>query len=212
MEDAKQNAALEGEGAGRRVPPARLVRLALAFYLVVGALAVAWRMAVDGAWPWRAEPAPPPWPPVLRIGAGLAFGAVLIVVSRVWTTWSPAGRRLAAELAELIRGVSTGQALVLAAVSGLAEEAFFRGALQPRVGWLLASVAFGLAHFHPRPGLRVWSLASALAGLGFGWLFIASGDLAAPALAHALVNAVNLRWLGRSAPDELNAGRGTARP
>jgi membrane protease YdiL (CAAX protease family) len=130
--------------------------------------------------------------------AGLGTGAALVVASRVWTARSAAGRALAAELGALVAGLTTRQALWLAALSGLAEEAFFRGALQPRVGWLAASLAFGLAHFHPRRELRVWSLSAALAGLAFGALFQASGDLLAPALAHATVNALNLRWLARS--------------
>ena len=115
----------------------------------------------------------------------------------VWTARTATGSRLAAELGAIVAGLTSGQALGLAAISGLAEEAFFRGALQPRVGWLAASLLFGLAHFHPRRELRAWSLSAALAGLGFGALFAASGDLVAPALAHALLNGLNLRWLAR---------------
>lgn len=213
MNDAKENAALRARGAGRRLAPARLVGLAVAFYGVVLGAAIAWRWLADGVGPWRSAAQPPSWPLGLRAGAGVAFGAALIAASRVWTEHTAAGRRLSAELAQLVRGVSTRQALILALVSGLAEEAFFRGALQPQVGWLAASVLFGVAHFHPRPGLRVWSLSAGLAGLGFGWLFAASGDLVAPALAHFLVNAVNLRWLGQSAPGgALSADRETGRP
>jgi membrane protease YdiL (CAAX protease family) len=100
-------------------------------------------------------------------------------------------------LARAIGPVSAREAILLAALSGVAEEAFFRGALQPQVGWPVATALFGLAHFHPRKELRVWSLSAALAGLGFATLFESSGDLLAPAIAHALVNAVNLRWLAR---------------
>jgi membrane protease YdiL (CAAX protease family) len=113
------------------------------------------------------------------------------------------------ELAALVRGLTPAAALLLAAVSGLAEEALFRGALQPALGWLAASALFGLAHFLPRPGLRSWSLAAALAGLGLGKLFAWSGDLVAPVLAHALLNAVNLLRLSQW---RLSADPGTARP
>lgn len=209
MDDAKETAALEAGVAGLALAPARLVRTAIAFYAVLLAAALGWRFLVDGQSPWRVSDAAPSWPLPIRIAAGLSLGAALILASRAWTSRSAAGRRLARELAPLVAGVSSSQALVLAALSGIAEEAFFRGALQPRVGWFAASLLFGLAHFHPR--LRAWSISAALAGLGFGALFSASGDLLAPVIAHALVNAVNLRWLAR-AGFEFNADRGTARP
>jgi membrane protease YdiL (CAAX protease family) len=194
MEDAKETAGLRDES---KVAPAlaqRLVAIAALLYAALLIAAIGWRWLADGELPWRA-PAAAPWQTWQRVAAGFAFGIALVAVSRVWTERSRAGRELAAELASLVRGLSVGQALLLAAISGLAEEAFFRGALQPRVGWLLASLLFGLAHFHPRRELRVWSASAVVAGLGFGALFEASGDLLAPALAHAVVNAVNLRWL-----------------
>jgi membrane protease YdiL (CAAX protease family) len=40
-----------------------------------------------------------------------------------------------------------------------------------------------------------------LAGLGFGLLFDATGNLVAPIAAHALLNAVNLSWLSRHYAD-----------
>ncbi len=197
MADAKETAGLELRNAGgSRVGP-RLVPLAVALYAALFAAAAGWRQIADGAWPWHAAAEAPLWPLAARIAAGLAFGSALIAASRLWTARSSAGQRLAQELAAVVTGLTTRQTIALAALSGLAEEAFFRGALQPRVGWLAASLLFGLAHFHPRRELRVWSLSAAIAGLGFAALFEASGDLLAPALAHALLNAVNLRWLAR---------------
>ncbi|MFI5320345.1 MAG: type II CAAX prenyl endopeptidase Rce1 family protein [Myxococcota bacterium] len=205
MADAKESAALSPQAAARFGPLPRLLPLALAFYGALLGAAVAWRSLVDGVGPWTAGALSPPWPLGARIGAGVALGAALIGTSRVWTSRSEAGRRLAAELGRLVGGLSTPRVCLLAAASGLAEEAFFRGALQPRVGWLAASLLFGLAHFHPSRELRLWSLTAALAGLALGALFQASGDLLAPALTHALLNAVNLRWLARRANEDLRA-------
>jgi hypothetical protein len=203
MADAKETAGLGPRGATREPAAPCLVPLALGFYGALFAAAAAWRLLVDGEWPWRVHPMPPAWPLAARVAAGLAFGSGLIAASRLWTARSAAGRRLAQELAAVIGSLTTPQAVLLAAASGLAEEAFFRGALQPRVGWLAASLLFGLAHFHPRRELRIWSLSAALAGLGFGALFQASGDLLAPVLAHALLNAVNLRWLADTNGDRV---------
>jgi membrane protease YdiL (CAAX protease family) len=167
----------------------------LGFYGVMGAAALVWRLAVDGVLPWAEGPEPPalsvPW----RIAAGLAAGAVLVAASRAWTLRTEAGRALAGELARLLGPISLGRAWLFALASGLAEEAFFRGALQPRVGFLAATLLFAAAHFVPAAKLWGWALFALVAGALFGALFAATGDLLAPFLAHALVNGLNLRWL-----------------
>ena len=167
----------------------------LIFYGALGALAVAWRLLVDGVLPWRSSPAPALAPVWQRLGLGLLAGLALVAVSRQATEHTRAGRALAAELGRLLGPLSTRRALAFALASGLAEEAFFRGALQPRVGLVIATVLFAAAHYVPRPGLRVWSLFALAAGFLFGALFAWTGDLLAPAVAHALVNGMNLRWL-----------------
>jgi membrane protease YdiL (CAAX protease family) len=181
------------EAPGRPIP----LHWVLIFYGVLGAAAVAWRLWVDGVLPWRISPDVEPAPLWLRLGLGLAAGLGLVVASREVSARTRAGRALAEELARLLGPLSTGRALAFALSSGLAEEAFFRGALQPRVGLLLATLLFAAAHYVPRPGLRAWSLFALAAGLLFGALFAWTGDLLAPAVAHAVVNALNLRWLAR---------------
>ena len=84
---------------------------------------------------------------------------------------------------------------MLAFLSGIAEEALFRGALQPKVGLVAASLLFGLAHFVPRREFAVWTGTTILAGFMLGLLFQKTGNLIAPIVAHFIVNALNLRWL-----------------
>ncbi|HXK23857.1 MAG TPA: CPBP family glutamic-type intramembrane protease, partial [Myxococcota bacterium] len=80
-------------------------------------------------------------------------------------------------------------------------EAFFRGALQPRVGLVFASALFAAAHFAPRREFLPWPFFAFAAGLAFGALFDATGNLVAPVVAHAGVNAWNLRWLAMRTRD-----------
>ena len=169
----------------------------LIFYGLLGAVAVAWRLWADGALPWRAAPGTALAPLWLRLALGVAAGLALVALSRYATERTRTGRALADELSALLGPISTGRALGFALASGLAEEAFFRGALQPRVGLVAATVLFAAAHYVPRPGLRVWSLFALGAGAVFGGLYEWTGDLLAPALAHAVVNGLNLRWLAR---------------
>ena len=169
----------------------------LIFYGALAGVAVAWRAWADGALPWRASPDAALAPLWLRLGLGVAAGLALVAASRFATERTRTGRALADELSALLGPLSGRRALVFALASGLAEEAFFRGALQPRVGLLAATLLFAAAHYVPRAGLRVWSLFALAAGALFGALFEMTGDLLAPALAHAVVNGLNLRWLAR---------------
>ena len=184
------------QGAGPGGPSLR-VHWVLIFYGLLGGAAVAWRLWADGILPWRASPSDPVSPGWLRLGLGVAAGLGLVAASRVATERTQAGRALASELSRLLGPLSERRAFGFALASGLAEEAFFRGALQPRVGLAAATVLFAAAHYVPRPGLRVWALFALVAGALFGVLFERTGDLLAPAVAHAVVNGLNLHWLAR---------------
>lgn len=172
--------------------------LATAFYGALAAIAWGWRLWIDGVAPWT-SPGGTPWPLPGRVAAGLAAGLALVALSRIWTLRTPSGRALAREMVALLGPLRAPEAWLLALLSGLGEELFFRGALQPRVGWLWASLLFGAAHLAPQRGLWTWSLWALLAGGVLGGLFAGSGDLVAPALAHVVVNGLNLQWLGRRA-------------
>jgi membrane protease YdiL (CAAX protease family) len=165
------------------------------FYGLLGAAAIAWRLFADGELPWRHPAAEDPAPLAIRVSLGVGLGVALVAVSRLATRTTQSGARLAAELGAVLGRVSRSRAWAYAFASGLAEEAFFRGALQPQFGFLAATVLFALAHYAPRPGLRVWSVFALAAGAAFGALFLWTGDLLAPALAHIVVNGANLHWL-----------------
>ncbi|HME72417.1 MAG TPA: CPBP family intramembrane glutamic endopeptidase [Myxococcota bacterium] len=173
------------------------VRMALLFYGVVLAVAIVWRVGIEGeplfyASAGAAERG-------VRLGpdlaAGLAAAALVIVLSRELTRRTASGQLLAQTLGRLIGSLTLRECVLLALASGIGEEAFFRGALQPRVGLVAASLLFGAAHFVPRRGLVAWSAFSVAAGFLLGGLFAWTGNLLAPIAAHVGINAVNLRLL-----------------
>jgi len=133
------------------------------------------------------------------IGAGLLAAAVVIAVSALLTAHTRWGAMLSDALAALLGPLRPRTCWLLAAASGVAEEALFRGALQPQLGLVGASVVFGLAHFAPRRDLLPWTLFSLAAGFGLGALYAWTGNLLAPVVAHAGVNAVNLQLIARRA-------------
>ena len=179
-------------------PPARpaLVRWASLFYGGLAALSLGWAALAGTPWAFASEAARRVgvrW--ASDIGLGLAAAAAVIGLSHVVTTRTRWGETLGRELARAIGPLSGSQSAWLAALSGFAEEAFFRGALQPRIGWAAATLLFGLAHFVPRRELLPWTGFAIAVGALLGALFEATGNLVAPVVAHAVVNGINLRLL-----------------
>jgi membrane protease YdiL (CAAX protease family) len=185
--------------AGRRLP---LVRLAAAFYGVLFAVALVWALLAGRSLLFAdAQAAARGVAPLRDLAAGVATGLAAIALSAELTRRTAWGDRLARALAGVLGRLRVSECVALALLSGVAEEAFFRGALQPQVGLLAASLLFALAHFAPGRDLWPWTLCSLAAGLALGGLFAWTGNLVAPVVAHALINAVNLRVLSvRYAP------------
>ena len=177
-----------------QAPP--LPRLALLFYGALVGAALLWGALAGRSLFYASEAAAAAGAHPLRdVSVGLLAGAVVILLSREFTRRSAWGEGMARALAQILGRRGWGECVLLAAVSGVAEEAFFRGAIQPAVGLVAASLIFGLAHFAPRRDLWPWTGFSLLAGLLLGILFDATGNLIAPVVAHVLINAVNLRFI-----------------
>lgn len=199
------------EGARResQLPRPPLVRTSLYFYGAMGIGALFWRMSTPGdsiVHP-SVEAAARAWstPAALAVGAGV--GLLVVGLSEGLTRWTSLGRALADLLAETLGPLDRPNAWLLALASGLAEEMFFRGALQPKVGLVAASLLFGAAHFMPRRELVLWSVFAVAIGFAFGGLYDWTGHLAAPVAAHVVVNAINLpRLAARSVaqPDRVD--------
>ena len=87
--------------------------------------------------------------------------------------------------------------VVLAAASSVGEEMFFRGALLPVVGLVTSSAIFALLHIGPKLRHLPWTASSFGAGLLFGAMFLWTGDLSGPVIAHFLINFLNLRHVAQ---------------
>lgn len=134
----------------------------------------------------------------LGLGALLAVGT--IAASRVLVrTWAWA-RALHETLRPAVKDVPTAQLVAMALASGLGEELFFRGLLVPAVGLGLSSLVFGALHQAPGRARFVWAIWAAVMGLAFGGLFVLTGSLAGPILAHVAINAANLVHLRDTDP------------
>jgi membrane protease YdiL (CAAX protease family) len=181
------------------------VRGAVLLYGLLTVGAVTWVLADRGtADLWR-HPAPlVQLPFALGFVGGLVAGVVLgLIVARLTrvavrrTRW---GAGLHTEFQALLGPLPDGDILLLALLSAVAEECFFRGALQPTVGLVAASLVFGAMHVPVNKRFVVWTLEATVMGFVLGGLFVATGQLAAPIAAHFTINYENLHFVRRYRP------------
>ncbi len=129
------------------------------------------------------------------IGLGVALAAVTVAATRAFVRHFTWARGLHEELRPAVRDVSTRLLFLMAVLSGIGEELFFRGLLAPLLGALLSSVLFGLLHQAPGRARFVWVAWATVMGLAFSGIFLITGSLAGAILAHVAINAVNLVYL-----------------
>ncbi len=132
-------------------------------------------------------------------GVSLAAGALLALGTALATRefvrrWAWA-RALHAHLRPAVRGASDASIFVLGIASAAGEELFFRALLTPVLGLVLSSLAFGLLHQVRGRGRWAWVSWATVMGFLFGCLFLATGSLLGPVVAHAGINVANLRFL-----------------
>jgi membrane protease YdiL (CAAX protease family) len=156
--------------------------------------------------PWLALPPSIAWLYSLLIGG--AFGGVIVLGSRLSVGRFRWAQRLHREFRPIARQLSGGDILVLAVLSGVAEELLFRGLLQPYVGVVAQALLFGVVHQMRGPSRWVWAAWAAAVGLGLGIIYQLTGSIWGPVLAHAMVNAINLSYLKNHDPEPPPAALG----
>lgn len=174
-------------------------RIVVGVYALVGAISAAVALAFDHD-PLRTRALVwPELPPVANDGLSLLFGLVLAGVgigsARFFVSRFTWARALQAELAPVVRGTSDRDLLIAALASGIAEELLFRGLLLQVVGIVLSSLFFGAVHQVRGPARWAWIVWATLMGALLGGIFVATGSLLGPVVAHVLTNAVNLKFV-----------------
>ena len=146
---------------------------------------------------------------VTGVAAGI-FAVLPMLVLLAWClrTSYPPMRRLVGLVEERLgphlAGASSGGIILLAALAGLGEELLFRGVIQTWLAaryplWLallLAGALFGVGHWLS----ATYAALAGLIGLYLGVVFLLTGNLLAPIVAHAVYDVVALSVLVRRAP------------
>lgn len=189
----------------------RRIRLALVVYGVLVALALLWGVLRGDV---NLYHHPEPWlglvfpaSTLAAIGAGLAVAVAVVVSTRVLVRRTRWARLLHVEFRELLGPLSAGEIAVFALTSGIAEEMLFRGAMQPSLGIVWASIIFGAMHVGPMKRLWVWTVWATAMGFVFGALYAATGELLAPVVAHVVINYENMHFI-----ESYDPGAGGPRP
>ena len=183
------------EGKAPARPATQFYRLAWVFYLVLAIVGLLWVGVQRGRLGLELFVDPGSW--WIDLGAGFGAGGALLALWWALRRYVAAARLLEDELARLLAPLAVAEAISLAVISAVAEELFFRGALQGAVGLLPAAVLFALLHAGPGKGFRVWTLFALAGGLVLGALVALRGPLGGAILGHLLVNGVNLVRLAR---------------
>ncbi|HEX2097815.1 MAG TPA: CPBP family intramembrane glutamic endopeptidase [Rubrobacteraceae bacterium] len=137
--------------------------------------------------------------PLLGLSEGVVTACATVAFGAFFYWLSPVVRRMSDEVAPyLVDGAKKGDLVLVSVFSGVGEEAFFRGALQPVLGLVLTSLLFGALHIGPDRRYLIWTLFSIGAGFLFGFLYEWTGGLLAPMVAHVLHNAATLLLWKRS--------------
>ena len=132
---------------------------------------------------------------IASIGGGVVLALLTIKATRQFVRRWGWARALHSDLRPAVSRAGDGTIVVLGIASALSEELFFRGLLATTFGVIASSLAFGLLH-QMRGRVRwAWAAWATVMGFLFGGLFLATGSLIGPLLAHAAINIANLRFI-----------------
>ncbi len=145
----------------------------------------------------------PRWPPVSGIGgtvfSGIGLGAGVLLASHFLDRF-PMFSRLNATIARSLPAFDFGDVLILSVASAIGEELLFRGALLPLIGIHASSLLFGFLHYGGKRPFLLWGIMGWIMGYLLSGLFLLTGSLLSPVLAHFTINYFNLLHLIRTYP------------
>jgi uncharacterized protein len=193
-----------GAGTEDTVFPDRRRRVVavLAAYAAVcgGTVALGWTLGRDpltcDGWLETGGPAAV----LVSLGLGLCVGSTTVAASRVMVRRAAWARALHAALRPAVTGAGDAWLVAMAVASAVGEELLFRGILVPILGIVVSAVLFGALHQIRGRARWGWMAWATLMGVLFGGIFAATGSLAGPILAHAMINGANLRFLRDNDP------------
>jgi uncharacterized protein len=174
----------------------RIISTALRLYSLLLALALSW-IYVHNQLQWALFIRLNSEKFLLDLLVGLSAAAFIIglsIFSNKNFFWA---QLLEDEFSKVLVPLQIWEIALIALLSGLVEETFFRGAIQPVLGLIPTSLLFGLAHFVPRKVFLPWSAYATFAGFLLGSVIELRKNLFPVILAHCVINFVLILLLNR---------------
>lgn len=173
----------------------QLVIRAILFEGGLGVVALIWAYWQQIPWQQALTPIVP------YCWLGIAAGVVLLLINyaiiEYGSQYVPALQTIKSlmehQVAPLFKALHPASAIVIAIISGGAEELFFRGVLQTQIGLVGASLLFGLAHVWRKTAIPYGIYAAVIGGY-FGGLYLLTQNLWVPMLAHMINNGVAILY------------------
>ena len=142
----------------------------------------------------------------IAVALGTLVGGGVVGLSRSLEERFAWAQRLSREFQKLLGDLSDTDIAILAVASSVGEELLFRGFLQQALevhlfsgpygyAWaiFLSGLLFGLIHVGGSRVYLPWTVMAIVMGWVLGYLFWATGHIAAPVATHFVVNFINLR-------------------
>jgi membrane protease YdiL (CAAX protease family) len=121
----------------------------------------------------------------------IIFLVIVVVISTIISVAllkTKKGKRMVVEFKNMFPNMGIFERGIIAISSGMGEEIFFRGFLQPIIGIFITSILFGVVHIPPNKNMKMWPFFAIVVGFMLGCLLKYTGTIVIPIVAHALIN------------------------
>ena len=98
------------------------------------------------------------------------------------------GKKMVIEFKNMLPDLTMNERFLVAFMSGIGEELFFRGLLLPLSGLLISTILFGGIHYPVKKYMKIWTIFALIMGFLLGILCEKTNSILFPILAHILVN------------------------
>jgi hypothetical protein len=139
--------------------------------------------------------------PLDRFFECVILTALLVIATVAFSAYSVRtfswARALEDEFYNVFANIKQSTIFIIALFSGIGEEFLFRGAMQAHLGYVYASLMFGLIHIGPNKRFLPWTFFAVVMGFALGGLYRYSDNLLCPVVAHFAINYLNISGIAK---------------
>ena len=139
----------------------------------------------------------------IDIGIGIVVGLFVVLITWIITKQSNFFQELTQKFRDLLGNLTVSEIFFIAIFSSVAEEFFFRGLVQSKLGIVFASLLFGCLHTGPGKKYLPWTIFALCMGFLLGGLYEWRNDLLVPVVVHFVINFANVYLLQRGKPQDM---------